>query len=138
MRVRPAEVSDADAVFALLQEFAMSYTPDRAAFDANLPQIISSDHQYLVVVEDDGRVAGYALAAESLTLYANGPTVELIELVVDEPLRGRGFGRALVDAVIAWARERGCGEVNVPTRRAGDYYRRIGFEETASYFRQRL
>jgi GNAT superfamily N-acetyltransferase len=78
------------------------------------------------------------MAAESMTLYANGPTAELIELMVGKTRRKRGIGRVLVEAAMAWARERGCVEVNVPTRRAGDYYEKLGFEETASFYRCKL
>lgn len=138
LTVRPAETADADAVFALLRGFAVSYKPDRRAFDANLPELLAGDHQALLVAVEDGRVAGYAMASAPLTLYANGPVAELLELVVDKPLRRRGIGRVLVEAVMTWARERSCAELNVPTRRAGDYYRRLGFEETAAYYRYRL
>jgi GNAT superfamily N-acetyltransferase len=122
----------------LLTAFAVSYTPERASFDATFPSLVASDHQALLVAEDGARVAGYALASVSLTLYANGPVAELLELVVEPDLRGKGIGKALVEAVTAWARDLGCAELNVPTRRAGDYYLRLGFEETAGYYRLRL
>jgi ribosomal protein S18 acetylase RimI-like enzyme len=138
LTVRPATRADSNALFALLREFATSYTPDRIAFQANLPKLLKSNHQLLLVAAEDERVVGYVMAAESMTLYANGPTAELIELMVGKTRRKRGIGRVLVEAAMAWARERGCVEVNVPTRRAGDYYEKLGFEETASFYRCKL
>ena len=138
LTVRPATTADAEALFALLREFAMSYTPDRIEFQKNLPKLVESDRQVLLVAAEDERVVGYAMASESMTLYANGRTVELIELVAKEARREHGIGRVLVEAVLEWARERGCVEVNVPTRRAGAYYEKLGFEETAAFYRYKL
>jgi GNAT superfamily N-acetyltransferase len=116
----------------------MSYTPDRISFQANLPKLLDSKRQVLLVAAEDERVVGYVMASGSMTLYANGPTAELIELMVEKTRRKRGIGRVLVEGAMAWARERGCVEVNVPTRRAGDYYGKLGFEETASFYRYKL
>jgi predicted N-acetyltransferase YhbS len=138
LTVRPATRADANALFALLRQFAMSYTPDRISFQANLPKLLDSKRQVLLVAAEDERVVGYVMASGSMTLYANGPTAELIELMVEKTRRKRGIGRVLVEGAMAWARERGCVEVNVPTRRAGDYYGKLGFEETASFYRYKL
>ncbi|KAA9152926.1 GNAT family N-acetyltransferase [Amycolatopsis acidicola] len=138
MRTRPADVTDADAVFLLLQGFATSYHPRRAAFDRNYEQLLSVmtyDSTDLLVAEDDGKVIGYALAARFLVLYANGPVTELQELMVDPAQRGRGVGRALVNAIIERARAAGAVEVTVPTRRARDYYVKLGFAETATFLK---
>lgn len=141
MRVRYAQLTDAEAVFALLRQFATSYQPRRSAFDQNFELLLSAmtyDETDLFVAEapeDAGAVVGYALAHRFPVLYANGPVSELCELVVDEPHRGRGAGRALVEAVIARARTAGAVELTVPTRRAQDYYRKFGFQETATLLR---
>lgn len=138
LTIRMAIGADSDALFALLGRFAVSYSPDRVAFQANLPKLLDSEHQVLLVAAEDERVVGYVMASESMTLYANGPAAELIELMVVEERRKQGIGRVLVETAIAWARERGCVEVNVPTRRAGGYYKRLGFEETAAFYRYGL
>ena len=136
--VRPARPGDADAVFELLKELVITYEPERSAFDDNLPHVIESEQEGLLVAESAGGVVGYALAAESMTLYANGPVVDLLELVVEERLRGRGIGEKLVDAVKAWGLERGCVDVNVASRRSGGYYERLGFSEAATFYRLHL
>ncbi|HEX2033899.1 MAG TPA: GNAT family N-acetyltransferase [Chloroflexota bacterium] len=133
--VRPAQMADAEAVFALLCQFAVSYHPRREAFDRHYPQLLRADHATCLVAEVAGRVVGYALAFRLLTLFANGPVTELQELMVDPAHRRRGIGRRLVEAVVERARQAGALEVTVPTRRARDYYRRLGFEETATYLK---
>ncbi len=136
--IRPAREADAEAVFGLLTQFAMTYEPDHAAFERNYPALLQSDRADLLVATLGDQVVGYALAADSVTLYANGAVTQLQELMVDPQSRGTGIGQRLVEAVTERARTRGSVELTVPTRRAGDYYLRLGFEETAAYFRVRL
>ena len=136
VQVRPAVAADADALFDLLRQFAVSYSPERSAFDRHFPRLLGDDHAELLVAQRDDEVVGYALAFRLLTLYANGPIMELQELMVDPASRGRGIGSKLVQAVTERAGALGCLEVTVPIRRAADYYRKLGFVETAVYLKQ--
>jgi ribosomal protein S18 acetylase RimI-like enzyme len=138
--VRHALASDADAeaVFRLLGRFATSYKPARPAFDSNYPRLLEKDGVDLLVAGLHGRVVGYILASDSLTLFANGVVTELVELYVEEEERGRGIGRELVRQAVARARDRGAVEVTVPTRRARSFYLALGFELTAELFKLNL
>jgi N-acetylglutamate synthase-like GNAT family acetyltransferase len=136
--IRRADRADGAALFPLLQEFAMSYRPDRAAFDAHLPRLVDAEHAELWVACADEQVIGYLLAFHLLTLYANGVVTEVQELMVDPGWRGQGVGGDLVKTVIQSARARGSVEVTVPTRRAEAFYESFGFERTASYLKLEL
>jgi GNAT superfamily N-acetyltransferase len=122
----------------MLGRFVTSYAPDRGAFERSFAAMLDDERVLLLVAEDGDALAGYVLAVELPTLFANGPVVQIEELFVEEASRGAGFGRALLDAVIAWARGRNATEVCVPTRRSGEYYERLGFEHTAEYYHRRL
>jgi len=134
VEIRRAQAADADAVFAMLERFAMSYEPDRNAFASSFAAMVDSQDVALLVADDGGALAGYAMAVGFATLFANGSVVQIEELFVEEAKRGAGTGRALVAAVVEWARRRGAVEVTVPTRRAGAYYERLGFKRTAEYY----
>ncbi|MGW7425443.1 GNAT family N-acetyltransferase [Streptomyces sp. NPDC054813] len=139
MTVRDATPSDSDAVHRLLSGFVTSYRPDRAVFDAvTFPRIIAAaadgTAEFLVAEADSG-VVGYALALRMPTLFAGGTILELLELTVEAPSRGRGTGTALIQAVQARAREAKDVEVTVPTRRAAGFYRALGFHETAVHLK---
>ena len=112
----------------------MSYEPDRNAFASSFAAMVDSQDVALLVADDGGALAGYAMAVGFATLFANGSVVQIEELFVEEAKRGAGTGRALVAAVVEWARRRGAVEVTVPTRRAGAYYERLGFKRTAEYY----
>jgi GNAT superfamily N-acetyltransferase len=135
--LRRPSPSDADDLFILLTQFAVSYKPERAAFDRHFPQLLAADDAELLVASLDEKVIGYILAFKLLTLYANGPITEIQELMVDPSYRRRGIGRELVEAVVERAWASGSVEVTVPTRRAGKYYMKLGFVETAGYFKRK-
>jgi N-acetylglutamate synthase-like GNAT family acetyltransferase len=138
LEIRPARLADADRLFPLVEQFATSYRPNRAAFERNLPLLVAAEHADILVAELGERLVGYAVAFRLVTLYANGIVAELQELMVAPDQRGLGVGRRLVEAVCARAQAVGAVEVTVPTRRAGAYYLKLGFEETAAHFKRRI
>ncbi|SDM56790.1 GNAT family N-acetyltransferase [Allokutzneria albata] len=139
MIVRTAVPADADAVFRLLRGFVTSYQPDRAVFDeVTFPRVLKAAAEgaaEFLVAEQESAVVGYVLAVRMPTLFAGGSVLELLELTVDARLRGRGTGSRLIRAVQARAHENNDVEVTVPTRRAAEFYSRLGFRETATYLR---
>jgi N-acetylglutamate synthase-like GNAT family acetyltransferase len=116
-----------------------SYRPERGIFDrVTFPRVLdaaASGGAEFLVAQQDVRVIGYVLGLRMPTLFAGGTVLEVLELAVEAPLRGRGTGSALVRAVQARARDAQDVEVTVPTRRAAGFYRGLGFRETASYLK---
>ncbi|MFF7467789.1 GNAT family N-acetyltransferase [Streptomyces sp. NPDC008092] len=137
--VRDATPLDADDIYRLLSGFVTSHRPDRAVFDdATFPRVVeaaAAGGAEFLVAEEDSCVIGYLLAVRMPTLFAGGTVLELLELTVAEPLRGRGTGAALIRAAQARAREAKDVEVTVPTRRAAGFYRALGFHETAVHLK---
>ncbi len=74
-----------------------------------------------------GTVTGYLMIVKPSWTDA----AEIADLAVDRPARRAGTGRALVDAAVAWARERGLRGLWVePQGEAGsviDFYLKVGF-----------
>lgn len=136
--IRPMARDDRDVVFALVTQFATSFKPERAAFEASLAQLLPDPAAWLAVAELDGNVVGYCLGFAHATFFANGRVAWVEEIMVEETLRGQGIGRALMDAFEAWAAGRGSKLVALATRRAAPFYLALGYDESAAYFRKLL
>ncbi|GAB3606648.1 hypothetical protein GCM10027413_20570 [Conyzicola nivalis] len=137
MLIRPARASDADVVFTLLNELAVSYLPDRDAFDLTFDSFAAGEsNALLLVAEVDGVVHGYALTTISRLLYTNGSSAQLQELVVESSAQGAGLGSLLVEATERECRERGVRQLTVASRRASGFYERLGYGSTADYLKR--
>jgi ribosomal protein S18 acetylase RimI-like enzyme len=75
--------------------------------DDTVRRFLDDPTHHLLLARDEGRVVGFVSGVET-THPDKGTEMFLYELEVEEPARRRGHGRALVDALAALARERGC------------------------------
>ncbi|TBN56570.1 GNAT family N-acetyltransferase [Glaciihabitans arcticus] len=138
MTIRSARPGDADAVFALLQQLAESYLPDRAAFDETFASFIAEGSNGFILVEesDEGVVRGYTLTTVSRLLHTNGPGAQLQELVVEESARGQRIGASLVTATEDECRSRGVRQLTVASRRGAGFYEGLGYLSTADFLKR--
>lgn len=120
MEIRFAQTGDVQGIIALLlqvNEVHHKIRPDlfihasRKYTGEQLAGIISDPERPILVAAEDGEILGYAF---TVLQRSDGPnlagitTLYLDDLCVDEKARRRGVASALFDAVIAFARERGC------------------------------
>jgi GNAT superfamily N-acetyltransferase len=136
--IRRARSDDGEAIFHLAECCATSFAVEPAAFHSSLPQLLADPSACLLVAELDGAVVGYVLGFEHLAFYANGRVAHVEEIMVAERLRQRGIGSRLMDAFTLWARTRECRLIALATRRAAEFYRSLGYEDSATYFRKLL
>ncbi|HEY6781294.1 MAG TPA: GNAT family N-acetyltransferase [Thermoleophilaceae bacterium] len=100
--IRPLGLGDEQAVHAAGSLFDKAPDPD-----ATRRFLAEPTHHLLFAFDADGRALGYVSGIET-THPDKGTEMFLYELAVDEPVRRRGVGRALVDALVALARDRRC------------------------------
>ena len=136
--IRAARPADADAVYALLEQLATSYSPERGAFDTNFPLLLNDRSTSLLLVAEDaaGAVVGYALTTITPLLHSNGSSAHLQELVVDDSHRSQGVGTAIVEEVERICRERAVRQITVASRRSADFYERIGYRSSADFLKR--
>jgi N-acetylglutamate synthase-like GNAT family acetyltransferase len=140
MTIRDADEADIPTIARLLGQ--LGYPADEHAVSRRFARIEASPADRLFVVELNGRVVGLAGIHVSPSLEHDGDAAKVSAIVVDEPFRRRGIGRALLDAVEAEARARGCILVFLTTaeRRAEahEFYRQLGWDETGRRFAKSL
>ncbi len=137
--VRPAEERDAEQLFEMAHGMATSFEPTSRTCKESLHHLVGQHDARLLVVENaSGGIDAYLLGFVHLTFFADGP-VAWVEEVAARPERRRlGLGRALMAAFEEWAYGRGARLVALATRRAGEFYSALGYEESAVYFRKLL
>jgi GNAT superfamily N-acetyltransferase len=132
--IEPARASDAPAVIALIgrvfAEYNFVWTPA-----TEVPDLFDLERHYrekagaFWVARLDGQVVG-SVGVERLP----DGRAELHRLYLDSTLRGRGVGRALVEAVLGWCRAAGVKQLTLwsDTRfdRAHRLYEGMGFTKT--------
>jgi GNAT superfamily N-acetyltransferase len=120
----------------------LGYPTSVEAVARRMERLRSSNADRLVVAELDGEVVGLASLHTSLSVEYDAPAAKLSAIIVDELHRRRGIGEALVVAMEAEARQRGCSLIFLTTaerrKDAHPFYRRSGFEETCRRFAKRL
>ena len=91
-----------------------------------------SDDGLLLGAWEDGRLIGHACLYWTFSSVSATESVHRNDLFVAEAGRGKGVGKALIDAAVAVARERGADhlewETALDNRRAQRLYERMGAE----------
>lgn len=136
--IRPAQNADASTILALAKAFATSFVVVEEAFHSAYGTLLASPEAYLTVAEGDQQVVGYLLGFDHETFYANGRVAWVEELMVQEEWRRQGVGQLLMQAFERWAAARGNMLVGLATRRAAPFYRALGYDDSATYFRKAL
>ncbi|HVS60576.1 MAG TPA: GNAT family N-acetyltransferase [Gemmatimonadaceae bacterium] len=143
--IRPGEPSDLERLVELFLELAdygithgerrpLRWAVDptgvaRARFSHALGN--PTEHHVAVAVDEHGDVIGTC----HTELMGDGHPcpAHVHTLILDEPFRGQGLGRALMDDAFAWCAEQGVDEVSLDTgvrnTRGRRFYERYGFEE---------
>lgn len=141
--VREADKDDLPVLVALLEELTTlgprrpgrvprSAPQERAELEERFVAAMADPDQRLLVVVAGREVVGMTLLVlEAASRLVAVPLVTMGHVMVAESYRGRGAGRALLAAALAFGEERGVEAVAVdvyPTHRETNrYYARLGF-----------
>ena len=133
--VREATLDDLPEVGRMLHAFNVEYedvTPAADVIARRLAPLLESGDLAVLLVGDGPD--GLAVLRFRPSIWITGLECYLAELYVRPPLRGQGRGRALMEAVLAFARERGAGYIELNTGEddtaARALYERLGFSNT--------
>lgn len=142
--IRPATNKDIPQLLELYRQFSINPGDYKAAPVADCRRILKEIRQYpnasLLVAEEDGKAVGTTFLA-ILPGFAHGtaPFSVIEYVVVDEALRSKGIGKALMDDCKARAKAAGCYKIMLTSdkrrERAHKFYRANGFESSAEGFR---
>jgi GNAT superfamily N-acetyltransferase len=131
--LRAARMKDAAHCATLVTMLGYPTQPDQ--MERRLAAILAAERSVTLVAEHaDGGVLGLAGASLGWYYEKDGTYARLNVLVVAEGLRGAGIGRALVQAIEAWAVSHDAGDivVNSASHReaAHGFYAALGYRIT--------
>jgi len=123
--IRPARAGDAVAIAALdAATWSFDVTPSPRS---SVPSSIDG----MLVAEEGGEIVGYVAVGRATRLESNRHVADIRGLAVAPDHQGRGLGRALVQAALDAARERGARKVTLrvlgPNTAARALYESCGF-----------
>lgn len=137
--IRPARTEDVEQVWPLVRSFSSSFTPGRTAFEATWRTLGSTPDALFVVAETSAsEIVGYVLATSHPTFLANGPVAWVEEVMVAKSHRRFGIGRELIEHAETWATERGAAYLALASRRAGQFYLTLEYEDAAVFYKKPL
>src|SRR6266581_3791464 len=105
VEIRRARADDAPAMSRLLGQ--LGYPSEAAAIPDRLEKLYSRPGTTVLVAVAGGRVIGCVTVHLFSALHTSEPNAWLTALVVDETVRGKGVGSALVKRAEEWAIEHG-------------------------------
>ena len=143
--IRPAEEKDASDIIKLIKELAEyeKLTDMVVVSEDDIMKVVFGKDKFveILIAEYEGNFAGQALFFNNFSTFLGKPGIYLEDLVVRPKYRGKGIGKALLQKIIDFAKERNYGRVewsvldwNEP---AIKFYQNIGAEmmETWKLFR---
>lgn len=129
---RLAIPEDSAGVARLLRDFNSEFetsSPPLADIEERTRRLLADGSFQVILAGEDPD--GLALVSFRRTVWDQGPAALLEELYVVPAQRGKGIGRALMDATIALARDAGCAWLEVTTGEsdtaARGLYESLGF-----------
>ena len=127
----PALVGLLAALFSIEQDFK----PDTERQIRGLAGVLASPNACIMLARSAQGEAIAMCSAQLVFSTAEGAHSAWIEdMVVHEAWRGRGIGRQVLQAVLAWASERGATRAqllaDLDNQPALDYYQHLGWQET--------
>jgi GNAT superfamily N-acetyltransferase len=138
--IREAGADDASVVAALLGELGYEMSADTAA--ERLAALSGSTGERVLLAFDGSAPSGLVAVHVAEMLHRPKPVARVTALVVAQCARGRGVGRVLLDHAVAFARERGCGLIELTSalyrEDAHAFYRANGWASTAQRFHRVL
>jgi ribosomal protein S18 acetylase RimI-like enzyme len=135
-RARLADRDDADTIGRLLYAFNREFdepTPEPSALAERIRQLLDGGDM-LVLLAGDGP-DGLAVLRFRAAIWSTGLECYLAELYVTPARRGQGLGRALMEAALREARNRGADTMDIgvdePDLAARRLYESLGFTNRA-------
>jgi GNAT superfamily N-acetyltransferase len=115
LEIREARESDVPQILQFIRDLAeyekLAHLVVASEEQLHATLFGSSPFAEVLIAEEDGTPAGFALFFHNYSTFLAQPGIYLEDLFVKPEYRGRGYGKALLARLAQIARERNCGRV---------------------------
>jgi GNAT superfamily N-acetyltransferase len=130
-----ADIPELIDLLAVLFSIEQDFSPDPDKQHRGLAALLASPTGHIAIARDTTSAAvGMATAQLVISTAEGAPSAWVEDVVVREEFRGKGLGRALLGAVLAWARSQGAVRAqllaDLDNAPALAFYDRIGWQPT--------
>lgn len=137
-KIRKASRNDIQHIVRLLANDPLGkaresyHDPLPQEYYAAFTEIDGDKNNYLIVVEDDGKIIGTSqLTIITYITYRGGRRGQIEGVRIDETYRGQGIGKLMIEWSISKSRELGCHVVQLTMDKQRDetiqFYKKLGF-----------
>lgn len=150
-KATPADLPQIKILYSLLFEQLANYEPDylqpALQDEAFLQQVVAAADNFVAFIYTiDGEAKGFAIAkleeSPPYNCFVPLKCMYLMDIVVDQNMRGKGIGKALIDRIKQWAKEQEADylelSVLVKNTLAEALYLREGFETFSKSMRMKI
>ena len=150
-KATPADLPQIKILYSLLFEQLANYEPDylqpALQDEAFLQQVVATADNFVAFIYTiDGEAKGFAIAkleeSPPYNCFVPLKCMYLMDIVVDQNMRGKGIGKALIDRIKQWAKEQEADylELSVLAKNtlAEALYLREGFETFSKSMRMKI
>jgi GNAT superfamily N-acetyltransferase len=143
LHIRPADLADArdaDSIVVLLNSYALEPVGLGAPLpsdvrDRLVPELRAFPRALVLLAFDDDAAIGIAVCFLGFSTFRARPLLNIHDLAVLPQYRGKGAGRALLQAAEDYARRQGCCRLTLEVLESNSgaraLYRRFGFDDSA-------
>jgi GNAT superfamily N-acetyltransferase len=130
-----ADIPELIELLGVLFSIEQDFTPDPDRQRRGLAALLASPTGHVAIARDgNGRAVGMATVQLVISTAEGAPSAWVEDVVVREDWRAQGLGRALLDAVLAWARQQGAVRAqllaDLDNAPALAFYTRLGWTPT--------
>lgn len=142
IEISECRLSDFSDVMALLRQLWPERKPDIEKMLRAYKKAIKSKNQIYLKAVHEGKCIGFCSLSILNTLYGNGESMHIDELVIDENHRSKGIGKRILGHVRELARQKSCSLIELDTALhrldAHRFYENMGYSKMGYVFSLKL
>ena len=138
IKIRKARTNDVEMVYALATQLSQSVTIEKELLEKNFQKLVLDKNHQILIAEFEKAIVGYLSGYLHLTIYANGKTAYVDEIVVDTNNRGTGVGKKLMLEFERISMTNDCVLISLATSKARGFHENLDYFSKAAYYKKYL